>query len=378
MQKLMREAMHAGALGFSTAPKDRGDPAGVARRRRALGACQRARRTRHRRLPGRRRRAGRHQADPPGRPRAGGAHRTAIDLQLDVGSDRQPRRMGRAPEVARRRVQERRPLLRLVPLDRCRRDLRPASAGSTCRRTRTSRIPRASSAACRPGTRSWRCPIRTGCAPSATRKSARRCRPRRSKARSTQQGGMTDRRGRARGLFNRRWDLVEVFMTTKGQNRHLEGKSDRADRERAEQGHHGRLPRSVARRGLADLLPGDRPQPRSEGAEAHPRLAIYRDRHQRRRRPAAHRRPARDQHESAGPLGARTAGDAARRGGLSADRQDRADARHYRSRLHRRRQGRRHHDLRSRYDRIEAARAGRDACRRAACRSSATRSASTT
>jgi N-acyl-D-amino-acid deacylase len=40
-----------------------------------------------------------------------------------------------------------------------------------------------------------------------------------------QQGGMTDRRGRARGLFNRRWDLIEVFMTTKGQNRHLEGKT---------------------------------------------------------------------------------------------------------------------------------------------------------
>ena len=36
---------------------------------------------------------------------------------------------------------------------------------------------------------------------------------------------MTDRRGRARGLFNRRWDLVEVFVTTRGQNRHLEGKS---------------------------------------------------------------------------------------------------------------------------------------------------------
>src|SRR5215469_18578476 len=40
-----------------------------------------------------------------------------------------------------------------------------------------------------------------------------------------QEGAMTDRRGRARGLFNRRWDLVEVFMTTKGQNRHLEGKT---------------------------------------------------------------------------------------------------------------------------------------------------------
>src|SRR5258708_13266642 len=40
-----------------------------------------------------------------------------------------------------------------------------------------------------------------------------------------QEGGMPDRRGRARGLFNRRWDRVEVFMTAKGQNRHLEGKS---------------------------------------------------------------------------------------------------------------------------------------------------------
>src|SRR5437763_1363908 len=32
-------------------------------------------------------------------------------------------------------------------------------------------------------------------------------------------------RGRARGTVNRRWDLVEVVMTAKGQNRHLEGKS---------------------------------------------------------------------------------------------------------------------------------------------------------
>ena len=40
-----------------------------------------------------------------------------------------------------------------------------------------------------------------------------------------QEGGMTDRRGRSRGFFNRRWDLVQVFMAEKGQNRHLEGKS---------------------------------------------------------------------------------------------------------------------------------------------------------
>lgn len=38
-------------------------------------------------------------------------------------------------------------------------------------------------------------------------------------------GGMTDRRGRARGTFNRRWDLVRVFMTEHERNRHLEGQS---------------------------------------------------------------------------------------------------------------------------------------------------------
>jgi N-acyl-D-aspartate/D-glutamate deacylase len=35
----------------------------------------------------------------------------------------------------------------------------------------------------------------------------------------------TDRRGRARGFFNRRWDLVQVFMTHHPRNRGLEGKS---------------------------------------------------------------------------------------------------------------------------------------------------------
>jgi N-acyl-D-aspartate/D-glutamate deacylase len=40
-----------------------------------------------------------------------------------------------------------------------------------------------------------------------------------------QRGGMTDRRGRARGFFNRRWDLVQVFMTQYPHNRWLEGKS---------------------------------------------------------------------------------------------------------------------------------------------------------
>ena len=40
-----------------------------------------------------------------------------------------------------------------------------------------------------------------------------------------QQRPATDRRGRARGFFNRRWDLMQVFMTYHARNRSLEGKS---------------------------------------------------------------------------------------------------------------------------------------------------------
>lgn len=40
-----------------------------------------------------------------------------------------------------------------------------------------------------------------------------------------QQRPGTDRRGRARGFFNRRWDLMQVFMTRHERNRALEGKS---------------------------------------------------------------------------------------------------------------------------------------------------------
>ena len=40
-----------------------------------------------------------------------------------------------------------------------------------------------------------------------------------------QRGGMTDRRGRSRGFFNRRWDLMQVFMASHERNRQYEGQS---------------------------------------------------------------------------------------------------------------------------------------------------------
>jgi N-acyl-D-aspartate/D-glutamate deacylase len=40
-----------------------------------------------------------------------------------------------------------------------------------------------------------------------------------------QRGGMTDRRGRSRGFFNRRWDLMQVFMAAHERNRQYEGQS---------------------------------------------------------------------------------------------------------------------------------------------------------
>ncbi len=225
MQRLIREAMHDGALGFSTAPKDRGDPAGVGddAERWALASVLGELGTGVFQVAGGA--PGGTKQTRAGRPRTGGAYRPAVDLQLDVGSDRQPRRVGRASEAGSRTGSR---AARAATARACR--PLPArssicSAASMCRRTRTSPIPKASSAACRPGTRSWPCPIRSGCGRSATPTLRQALSAEAVEGTVEQQGGMTDRRGRARGFFNRRWDLVEVFMTTKGQNRHLEGKS---------------------------------------------------------------------------------------------------------------------------------------------------------
>src|SRR5205085_999427 len=130
MKKLIREAMHAGALGFSTAPKDRGDPAGVCNddERWALASVL-------------------------------GELGTGIFHGMPTWD-----------KVMALPYQER------------------------MRAFRDPELRKALSAEAVEGT-------------------------------VGQEGGMTDRRGRSRGFFNRRWDLVQVFMTEHERNRSLEGKS---------------------------------------------------------------------------------------------------------------------------------------------------------
>ena len=81
MQRLIREAMHDGALGFSTAPKDRGDPAGVGNdeERWALAGVLGELGTGVFQVAGGA--PGGTKTNPRGRPPAGGADRPSIDLQ---------------------------------------------------------------------------------------------------------------------------------------------------------------------------------------------------------------------------------------------------------------------------------------------------------
>ncbi len=149
--------------------------------------------------------------------------RPAVDLQPHVRSDRQSPGRGRAPEVSRGRVQERRAATA--------RPCRPSPArsstsseASTSRRTRTSPTRKASSAACRLGTGSWPCPIKTGCVPSATSKSARQCPPRRLEHRRAGRRGDRSARPHARPVQSALGPRQGVH-DRQGQNRHLSGKS---------------------------------------------------------------------------------------------------------------------------------------------------------
>ena len=188
---------------------------------------------------------------------------------------------------------------------------------------------------------------------------------------------MTDRRGRARGFFNRRWDLVEVFMTTKGQNRHLEGKSVEQIAKEQNKGImdafldlsldedlqtcFSAIDRNNDPKAQKHILGSQYTVIGTSDGGGRPHTA---DRHETSTNLLGHwvrEQQVMTLEEAVYRLTGKTA--------LMHDI--------HRSRLYRRRQGRRHHDLRSRHDRTEAARAGGDTAGRRHRRSSARRSAST-
>ena len=224
MQKLIREAMHDGALGFSTAPKDRGDPAGVPddAERWALATVLAELGT------------GVFQV-------AGGA----------PGGTKQPRAVAR--ELAARTGRPSIYNLMSDPIGnpeewqehlrwleegfksgaRCYGSALATVAGAIFNLERGLNVPQDEDITDPQGffrgMPTW---DKVMAQPYRERMQSFRD-PEIRKALSAEavegtvatQGGVTDRRGRARGAFNRRWDLIQVFMTAKGQNRHLEGKS---------------------------------------------------------------------------------------------------------------------------------------------------------
>jgi N-acyl-D-amino-acid deacylase len=224
MQRLVREGMLAGALGFSTAPAGRGDPAGVATaaERWALGSVLGELGTGLFQVSG---------GSPQG---TFGSHSTARELS---------RRTGR-PAIYNLVSQE------IEHPDRWKEHLQwletsfksGARAYGSCVSVTAGPIfnlrlgldvpqdedlisphsvfqgmPTWDAVMARPvpeRTRSFRdAAIREALSAEAVEGTAAQERP------------GTDRRGRARGFFNRRWDLVQVFMTSQERNRKLEGQS---------------------------------------------------------------------------------------------------------------------------------------------------------
>ena len=223
MKQLIREAMHAGALGFSTAPKDRGDPAGVCNDDErwelasvlaelgtgifqvAGGAPGGTAATREvaRQLAARTGRPSIYNlvSQPIANPEEWQKHLQWLEDQFKTGA----RCYGSCTSVVAGAIFNLQRGLN-VPQDEDITDPQGVFRGMPTW-DKVMALPY------RERMRAFRDPeLRKALSAEAVEG-------------SVQQGGMTDRRGRARGVFNRRWDLVQVFMTEKGQNRHLEGKS---------------------------------------------------------------------------------------------------------------------------------------------------------
>ena len=138
-----------------------------------------------------------------------------------------------------------------------------------------------------------------------------------------QQGGMTDRRGRARSVQPALGPCRGV-RDHEGAEPAPRGQERRADRQGTEQGRHGCLARSVAREDLQTcfIAIDGKNDPKTQKHIPGSQYTVIGTSDGGGR--PHHRSPVRDQHATAGVLGPRAAGDAARRGGLPADRQDRA------------------------------------------------------
>ena len=224
MKRLTREAMYAGALGFSTAPKDRGDPAGICDDEErwelatvlaelgtgifqvAGGAPGGTAATREvaRQLAARTGRPSIYNlvSQPIANPEEWQKHLQWLEAQFKGGA----RCYGSCTSVVAGAIFNLQRGLN-VPQDEDITDPQGIFRGMPTW-DRVMALPYEERM------RAFRDPeIRSALSAEAV------------EGRIAQEGGMTDRRGRARGFFNRRWDLVQVFMTEHARNRHLEGKS---------------------------------------------------------------------------------------------------------------------------------------------------------
>ena len=165
-------------------------------------------------------------------------------------------------------------------------------------------------------------------------------------------------RGNRKMSFNRRWDLVQVFMTQKESNRKYGGKSVE---ELARQQGKGTMDAFLDLALDEDLetrfqiIQGNVDTESQRQILGSPYTVIGTTDGGRSPGEAG---PLRVQHQPAGPLGTGKADHVSGRGGLQDDGQDGPHVRPPRPGLHRPRQGRGHHHLRPRYGRLQAPGAG--------------------